>query len=578
MKRIIAPITAAALTLACLAQAQQPEIKPTQKTTFDAVTAKLNPGGDFYMYISAEGWFATMLSYADGLEKMALQNAAEADEKEKITRGFALIRKLVTDAGLTRLSGLGLSSIAIDDGIFRNRAVAYHKPGEGIAWPMLGTKPRTLPLQMLPPDTVAAFYGDLDARLIWNYLVTTLRDSGIPEAAEGLEEMHKKLAEQRIDLDALLDSLSGEVAIALTMSPEAKHPFTTPKGVTLQIPEASLLIAIKVKNSAIFDRVDRELAKMGPNLQRVDNDRLRQRTAPIPLPLPVKLAPTIAATPDYLLIATNADVVDAALAAAEGKGPSLTGLTEFKQCTRKLVPFGNNYHYISPRLAKALLDLMESVIEQDDNIDNAARAALKNIREGLGEGFWSCGVIANSDEGILFTGNSNFSVSKLAMLQGAVVPTSILAGMLLPALGQAREKARSVNCMGNLKQIGLGVILYADEANGKLPDDFQQLVEKGYLTDGAIWGCPGAKNPAKAAANSDYIYVGAGLKLGDVTNPTNTVIAYDKPGNHGRKMINVLFLDGHVQSVKATDIAAAAAANGWTIGVGIDPAAQEGFE
>ena len=40
---------------------------------------------------------------------------------------------------------------------------------------------------------------------------------------------------------------------------------------------------------------------------------------------------------------------------------------------------------------------------------------------------------------------------------------AILAGMLLPALNSAREKARTSNCQGNLKQIGLGWNQYALE-------------------------------------------------------------------------------------------------------------------
>ncbi len=39
---------------------------------------------------------------------------------------------------------------------------------------------------------------------------------------------------------------------------------------------------------------------------------------------------------------------------------------------------------------------------------------------------------------------------------------AILAGMLLPALNKAREKARAVNCIGNLKNIGLSFIQYMD--------------------------------------------------------------------------------------------------------------------
>ena len=46
---------------------------------------------------------------------------------------------------------------------------------------------------------------------------------------------------------------------------------------------------------------------------------------------------------------------------------------------------------------------------------------------------------------------------------------AILAGMLLPALNQARNKARDVNCLNNIKQLALGTIQYTDANNGIIP-------------------------------------------------------------------------------------------------------------
>ena len=46
---------------------------------------------------------------------------------------------------------------------------------------------------------------------------------------------------------------------------------------------------------------------------------------------------------------------------------------------------------------------------------------------------------------------------------------AILAGMLLPALNQARNMSYRASCASNLKQIGHAIAMYADDNNGRLP-------------------------------------------------------------------------------------------------------------
>jgi len=46
---------------------------------------------------------------------------------------------------------------------------------------------------------------------------------------------------------------------------------------------------------------------------------------------------------------------------------------------------------------------------------------------------------------------------------------AILAGLLLPALANAKEKARRIACVNNVKQIALAMMMYVDDHNGAYP-------------------------------------------------------------------------------------------------------------
>lgn len=95
---------------------------------------------------------------------------------------------------------------------------------------------------------------------------------------------------------------------------------------------------------------------------------------------------------------------------------------------------------------------------------------------------------------------------------------AILASMLLPALSKARDRARSVQCLNNLKQCALSAMMYCDDYNsfiltskgirGDNTSWSRWYIELGYLADTqeAVMVCPSVA-PFKYDHSYEYRYV-----------------------------------------------------------------------
>jgi len=79
---------------------------------------------------------------------------------------------------------------------------------------------------------------------------------------------------------------------------------------------------------------------------------------------------------------------------------------------------------------------------------------------------------------------------------------AILAALLLPALSKAKERAKRVVCINNLKQLTLATIIYADDSSGVFPvdgvsyphwigPDFRNTINNTYKVQRSQFYCPG---------------------------------------------------------------------------------------
>jgi prepilin-type N-terminal cleavage/methylation domain-containing protein/prepilin-type processing-associated H-X9-DG protein len=83
---------------------------------------------------------------------------------------------------------------------------------------------------------------------------------------------------------------------------------------------------------------------------------------------------------------------------------------------------------------------------------------------------------------------------------------AILAGLLLPSLGRAKEASRSAVCINNLRQVGLASATYTLDQNGRLPWFLSWLYTKpGDLTTGGLY--PYLQSRAVYLCPTDKLYL-----------------------------------------------------------------------
>jgi prepilin-type N-terminal cleavage/methylation domain-containing protein/prepilin-type processing-associated H-X9-DG protein len=186
------------------------------------------------------------------------------------------------------------------------------------------------------------------------------------------------------------------------------------------------------------------------------------------------------------------------------------------------------------------------------------------------------------------TNKHAFTIIELLMVIAII---GVIAALLMPAIGKARESGRRTQCTNNLRQIGIAMYIYIDEHDSRfppvvdVPDWWFHLLEP-YLDDLNVWKCPSYKEHNYGDTihfSYGFNYWGLndvtggwhGKHINAVTSPSQCIMISDggrhssDPADMSRCYIyknsympsprhsngtNILFVGGHVKWHRIVDI------------------------
>jgi hypothetical protein len=479
MRQCLAVVLCLLLPLSAFPQAQTSAVK----NSFQEVTSHLNPGGNLYLYLSTEEWLRGLSDQIGQIRDLinAVPSSSAAD-KQNTALIFGILSSLIKQSGVEDVSGFGMSSIAVEKGLYQTEAMLHHYRGNnrGFLWSMFGKQPHAMDvIDLLPANTVFAAFTDLDLSLLWSVVTKEVEQSGVIGGRQSVQGFRSQFASiMGADLEQSLASLAGECGIAVTLDEPSRTGAAMRKS-SVSIPQVGLMLVCKVKNDSIFNAIEASW-RGNPSVIRINRADLRMRTITSPSPVPINLRPSIARSGDYLFVASSDALVQASVGLKAGTGAGLKSSDEFKRLSQRLPQQGNGFTFRSQKIAEMIGQMQSLALAAAPGATDITRTGMLTSFFGSPGAPGTYSVTANTDEGFLFSGNSGQNPATTLLMFPTMAVTLIVATIAIPSLLRSRQAANESSAVASLRTIAAAEAAYSSTTRGNYAG-LETLVAQGLL-------------------------------------------------------------------------------------------------
>jgi len=379
------------------------------KTSFEAVAARLDPNGHLYAYVNTVQALAMLDETLESLISMA-KNGTEAVGGGLMDNPFVapivegvlgVVEPAFRKSGVGEISGVGMSSLAIEENLWHSKMFVHHQPskGSGLIWDMFGEQPHTFDVLSLAPDNTAALaHSDLNVKRVIDWA-----DAVFGEMLGGESIM----ANAPPQVQDILDSFGNEAGFLMTLDSENKMTlpgFMFDREEDLELDGVAFALLLRVNDDMLMEMLGEAMGGGfgAPEGTKVGGVTIHSIPLPIPLPIKMDLSPCYFQVGNYMVL-SSAESLAKRMAEAHGGKGRLVDDAGFKALAKGLSLKANGIYYANPQATEWGMQINELSMGK---LEGGLAKVYEIYEESLKEGIGMVSLFKVEKDGLLIEGNS----------------------------------------------------------------------------------------------------------------------------------------------------------------------------